>query len=296
MTDVIVGYLVVALALSLFLLSFQIRKTPTFSMVLLSRWFRWILFGLGMAYLLREWNFSSRPYWALTPTFLLLWILVESIYAWLAVRALSLSNLPVFPSYRATTRDVNWPVEGSYLRVKDEIRSLGFTLREKLVADLGEHMQLQSLLYSDEEKRIRLQVIFAPRSTGRPAIFLILTSKADGVRWATDNVWLPYGGVFPKEWRVDRVPFFTSLKKLLDRHKKSLGKAELDLETFEDDWVDELNGEQEILDRESTDQGILLPRVQRPEYGKLSGEGRYRIWKQILLLNYFGFVGQKSTG
>ncbi|MBC2601413.1 hypothetical protein [Puniceicoccus vermicola] len=295
MSNLIAGYLVMGLAAMLFLISFRIRKSPTFPLVLLNRWLRWVLFGLGMAYVLREWGVSGRPFWSLAPTFMLLWILVESIYAWLAVRALSLSNLPVFPSYRAASGDVNWPVEDSYLKVKEEIRSEGFTLQEKLSAKLGEHMTLQSLLYTDESKQIRLQVIFAPRSTGRPALFFIFTSKVGEQRWATDNVWLPFGGVFPAHWSVDRRPFISSPRTLLQRHRRKLSKSGVEPELFEEDLVDELNDEQEVLDRVSTEHGILVPRGQRPEFGKLTGDGRYRVWKQILLLNYFGKAGRKDV-
>jgi hypothetical protein len=66
-------------------------------------------------------------------------------------------------------------------------------------------------------------------------------------------------------------------------------------EFFKKDLVEELNDEQEVLDRESIDQGILVPRGLRPEFGKLTGDGRYRVWKQILLLNYFGCVGRKDV-
>jgi len=290
MSDDVMGYVIVALALGLFLLSFRIRRSPAFSFILLSRWLRWTLFGFGVAYLIREWGGSGRSYWTLAPTFLLLWILVESVYAWLAVRALSLSNLPVFPNYREASSGVNWPVEKGYLQAKEEIRQHGFHLQNELIADIGEQMSLQSLLYSDETKQIRLQVIFAPRATGCPALFFILTSKEGEKRLATDNVWLPFGGFFPAGWKVNRSPFIRSLGILLKRHRRMISKEGLEPETFEEDWVDELNEEQDQLDKESTERGILVPRAQRREFGKLTGDGRYRIWKQILLLNYFGRV------
>jgi len=291
MSDALVGYVIIVLGLGLFLLSWRNRRLPSFPLVLLSRWLRWTLFGLGMAYLLREWGGSTRPYWALAPSFLLLWMLVESIYAWLAVRALSVSNLPVFPHYREDSAGVSWPIEKSYVRVKEKIRELGFIRRHELVADLGEQVTMRSLLYTDEPGRIRLQVIFVPRATGRPALFFILTSKSGTRRLATDNVWLPFGGVFPEDWRVDRRPFIRSLDLLLKRHRRTLAKEGFEAEAFSEDLVEELNDEQEVLDHVSTERGILVPRAQRREYGKLTGDGRYRVWKQILLLNYFGRVG-----
>ncbi len=295
-SDQLAAYLVMALAGGMLYLSARIRRNPTFPLIVLNRWLRWILFGMGMALLLRDWGGATRPYWALAPTFLLLWILVESIYAWLAVRALSVSNLPVFPQYRASSGEVNWPVESSYVRIKEELRELGFIQREKLSANLGDRMVLPSLLYTDEPKRIRLQVILAPRATGRPALFFVFTSKSGEKRWTTDNVWLPFGGVVPAQWHVDRKPFISSPKVLLKRHHRTLKEAGAELEPYQEDLIEELNGEQEILDRESTERGILVPRRQRPEFGKLTGDGRYRVWKQILLLNYFGRVGRKDVG
>jgi hypothetical protein len=265
--------------------------------VLSNRWLRWGLFGFGAAYLVREWGGSMRPYWALGPSFLLVWVLLESVYTWLAVRALSLSSIPVYPTYRTTTNEVNWPVAKEYLHVKKQIKDLGFVRQEKLSADLGGQLSMFALLYLEKTKNIRLQVIFAPRASGLPALFFLFSSKQEDNRWLTDNVWLPFGGVFPSEWKVDRRPFISSPKTLLSRHLRNISKSESSLEEFsEEDLLDELNGEQEILDRESTEKGILMPKSQRPEYGKLTGEGRYRVWKQILLLNYFGKVGQKDNG
>ncbi len=296
MSNVIAGYLVMGLAAALFWVSYRVRQAPTFRLVLLNRWLRWGLFGVGMAYLVRDWGGSYRPYWALAPTFLLIWMLVESVYTWLAVRALSLSSLPVFPSYRGGVPEVNWPVEPRFLKVKEEIRSLGFTVREKMRAELGEYMTLTSVIYADEENKTRLQVIFVPRPNSRPALFFIFTSKSESERWGTENVWLPFGGVVPRSWHIDRKPFCTSPAKLLQRHRRKIEKAGEELVSFDDQWVDELNEEQDTLDRVSTEEGILFSRRHRPEYGKLTGDGRYRVWKQILLLNFFGCVGRRDLG
>ena len=290
MSNDIAGYLIIGLGMAQLFVSYRVRLNPVFALVLLSRWVRWILFGLGMAYLAREWVGSTRAYWSLAPMFLLLWILLESIYAWLAVKALSLSNLPVFPNYRSSSGDIGWPVEKGYLAAKDEIKRLGFSLREKMKASLGPQMDLQSALYLDESETIRLQVVFAPRATGRPALFFILSSKSEECRWATDNVWLPFGGVFPENWKVDRNPFTRRLKSLFKKHLRTIAKEGATLEKFNEDLVDELNDEQDKLDKESTERGVLFPRRQRPEFGKLTVDGRYRVWKQILLLNYLGRI------
>lgn len=294
--DTLAGFLIAFLALAMIGIGLALRRSPAFGLVLLNRWVRWILFGVGAAFLLREWGISGRPYWALVPAFLLLWILVESVYTWLAVRALSLSEIPVYPNYREIAEEVRWPVSQRFLEVKEEIRALGFTVGNSLAADLGGGLRMRSLLYFDEGREIRLQVVFAPRAAGSPALFLIFSSAAADKRWVTDNVWLPFGSVFPADWRVERRPFTVSARRLLDRHRRNLAKWGAVPEPYGPDPVETLNAEQDALDRAGTDHGILVPRGQRPEFGKLTGDGRYRVWKQILLLNYLGRVGGRAVG
>jgi hypothetical protein len=38
----------------------------------------------------------------------------------------------------------------------------------------------------------------------------------------------------------------------------------------------------------NTELGFLHGHQDREEYGKISKEGRYRVWKEIWLLNYLG--------
>ena len=42
----------------------------------------------------------------------------------------------------------------------------------------------------------------------------------------------------------------------------------------------------------NTDMGFLLPPYLREEHGKFTSNGRYRVWKEIWLLNYFGLTVQ----
>jgi len=44
----------------------------------------------------------------------------------------------------------------------------------------------------------------------------------------------------------------------------------------------------------NTQLGYLQPHAEREEYGKITPEGRFRIWKEAWLLNYFGIAGRYS--
>jgi hypothetical protein len=48
------------------------------------------------------------------------------------------------------------------------------------------------------------------------------------------------------------------------------------------------------MERINTELGYLLPPADREEYGKITPEGRFRIWKEAWLLDYFGIAGHYS--
>jgi len=291
MTDGIALGWVLVLAVSLGVGLGWARSRPGFGVTLLNRWLRWLLFGLGLALFLRTMDWAGRPYWALVPAFVLAAILVESIYAWLAVRALSLSRIPVYPEYRRTGEDSFWPVAAYYLRRKQEIEALGFTKRESLEADLQDEIRLRSLLYTDAGGTTRLQLLFVPRAGGRPALFAIFTTHGEEKTLLTDNVWLPLGGALPPHWVLRRRPFVGSLRRLHALHVREARRLGLEPRPVGEDLVEQVNDEQDYLDQVGTEEGLLFPRSQRAELGKLTGPGRYRIWKQMLLLQIFGKVG-----
>ena len=50
----------------------------------------------------------------------------------------------------------------------------------------------------------------------------------------------------------------------------------------------DLNAAQHELDRLNTELGFLHPHHEREDLGKITHEGRYRVWKEIWMLNYLG--------
>ena len=52
--------------------------------------------------------------------------------------------------------------------------------------------------------------------------------------------------------------------------------------------IADLNDTQRELDRVNTELGFLNPQGAREDHGKISNEGRYRVWKEIWMLNYLG--------
>ena len=53
-------------------------------------------------------------------------------------------------------------------------------------------------------------------------------------------------------------------------------------------YLADLNEAQRELDLVNTELGFLNPKGAREERGKITFEGRYRVWKEIWMLNYLG--------
>ena len=102
----------------------------------------------------------------------------------------------------------------------------------------------------------------------------------------TDDLYIPFAGFYPENWLVERHPWCRSLPQLLARHRRRL--AGVAVIPFSTDPMADLNASQYELDRVNTELGFLHPRHEREDLGKITQEGRYRVWKEIWTLNYLG--------
>ena len=61
-----------------------------------------------------------------------------------------------------------------------------------------------------------------------------------------------------------------------------------ELSSFTADPLADFNAVQHELDQLNTELGFLHPHAEREDLGKFTQEGRYRVWKEIWMLNYLG--------
>ena len=283
------SYLILgAIVLSLVLMQINQRlASPLLSIV--DRWLRWFVFAFGAAQLCRDFEWVDRPFWVLALTFFLIWFLGETLYNWLAITAHSLSPLPLFPRYVPNATGEEWPVQPRFLKVREWLRSQGFRQVQALKAEIGGGIYLRVSVYEDAQATIRVQVTFIPQANGAISVCYGITSvTADGSRYLTDNLYIPFAGFYPENWFVARAPWCRSLPRLLARHRSRLAKAGLAAVPFTTDPLLELNAMQHELDRLNTELGFLHPHSDRDDLGKFTQEGRYRVWKEIWMLNYLG--------
>ncbi len=281
-------FILAAILLSLVLMQVNQRlASPLVSIV--DRWIRWVVFALVVAQICHEFKLINRPFWALAAAFFLIWFLAETLYNWAAITAHSLSPLPLFPRYVVNTSGDEWPVQPRLLKIREWLRAQGFRQVQALKAEIGSGIFLRVSVYQDAPATVRVQVTFIPQSSGAISVCYSVASIAtEGSHYLTDNLYIPFGGFFPEHWFVERKPWRRSLPQLLARHRARLAKAGTELAPFQNDPLVDLNAAQHELDRLNTELGFLHPHNEREDLGKFTQEGRYRVWKEIWMLNYLG--------
>jgi len=258
-------------------------------LAIVDRWLRWLVFAFGAAQLCRDFSLIDRPYWALAGIFFILWFLCETLYNWLAISALSVSPLPLFPRYANNSSGEEWPVQPRLMKIRDWLRAHGYRQAQALKAEIGGGIYLRVSVYQNMDATIRVQITFIPQASGAISVCYAVTSlTADGSRYLTDNLYIPFAGFYPENWFVERAPWRRSLARLIARHEARLKSGGAVPQPFAVDPLADLNEAQHQLDQLNTELGFLYPHAQREEYGKITQQGRYRVWKEIWMLNYLG--------
>jgi hypothetical protein len=294
MSEAVSLFLAPAVALLLLLFYINLRiASPLLAIPI--RWLRWILFAVFAAQANDQLAFIDRPAWVVGVVAFLLWFLVESAFNWLKVSAISLSPLPLFPRYVVNSSGDEWPTQRRLLKVRDWLRDQRFSPVQALKAELGGGVWLRTSVHQNAANTIRLHTLFVPQESGAITVCFSLSSKtASGRRYVTDNLYIPFGGFYPESWFVERTPWRRSLAKLVARHERRLATSGEQAIAWDTSPIDDINQQQQQMEMINTELGYLLPHAEREEYGKITPEGRFRVWKEAWLLDYLGIAGRYS--
>ena len=150
-------------------------------------------------------------------------------------------------------------------------------------------ISLRMHVFLSEDNKTRIQILFIPQRSGAVSMwYTILSQTVEGSRYQTDNTFLPFGGFYPENWYLDRRPLVRSFSGLFKAHRRRIENTKEVFVAWDEEVIDDVNQQQSTLERVNTDMGFLFPINLRDEYGKITWEGRYRVWKEIWMLNYFG--------
>ena len=88
--------------------------------------------------------------------------------------------------------------------------------RRIFVESANRWVSLRVSIYHDAQANVRVQVTFIPQANGAISVCYAVTSVgADGSRYLTDNLYIPFAGFYPENWFVERAPWRRSLPRLL---------------------------------------------------------------------------------
>ncbi len=255
---------------------------------LIVRWIRLIWIAVFVAIILKLTFLTGVPYWRLFSMGVLGWFLIDSGYLWLYILAWDRSELPLFPTVREVEK-TDWPANRRFFLIKDWIRENNYRELGSFKYFYEDEVLQNMIVYESPDGMIRLQVIIVIDTTGvilDQVVFNSMTAEGDVI--VTDNIFMPYGGFYPETWTVNRFPSVRKIEIIAKRHLDILAsKSDSCCVKFEEEaktWIDR---SQKVLEEVNVAAGILNERRDREEFGKMTGEGRYRIWKELLLLNYF---------
>src|SRR5258708_6491220 len=292
MPETLALFLAPAVAVLLLLFYINLRvASPVLAIGI--RWLRWILFAIFAAQTNAQFALLDRPFWAVTAAVFLLWFLLESAFNWLKVSAISLSSMPLFPRYVVNSSGDEWPTQRRLLKVRDWLRDNRFTHVQALKAELGGGIWLRTSVYHNPDGTLRLHVLFVPQENGAITVcFSLATQTAAGRRYVTDNLYIPFGGFYPESWHVERSPWRRNIAGLVARHRGRLAASRASTLVWDINPIDDINQQQQQMEMINTKIGYLLPHADREEFGKITPEGRFRIWKEAWLLDYLGIAGR----
>lgn len=281
-------FLIPVMVLSLLLLKInQYFASPVLGLI--NRWLRWFVMAGGLAEISLYFGWLQRPYATLFVVYFIAWFWLDGVYRWLAIKAVSLSPLPLFPRFTVNLAGDEWPVQRRFLKLRDTLRAAGFSQIQSVRSEVATSFYLRLSIYEDKDHFIRLQVAFLPQSAGGLSVcFHLATQLADGTRLVTDNHHLPFAGFYPENWLVERKPNVRDFERLLSLHRRRILESGKAADAWKTEPIDDLNAQQAELERLNVEMGFLLPPSDHEEHGRISHEGRYRVWKEMLSLSYFG--------
>ncbi len=279
---------ILALAVVSLLFSWWAGRTGSPVVAIIGRWIRWIFLSLligGSVYVF-GWTGYGLPVLVLAAA--LGWMLVETAYNWIAISALSRSDLPLFPKFEENERE-EWPSTRSFIRLKEWLRKQGFQRKQALVSHLEEQVLMRVSVFEDESQTVRLHVMMLPNLRGNTAACLTYYSTTrNGNVISTDNLFLPFGGFYPENWDIERSPWCRSARRLLKRHHERIDAKAEELMPFVLTPLEQINEDQREVEQLNRDLKFLNTRAVEAEKGRLTQAGKARIWQEIWTLSYLG--------
>jgi len=285
----IIQGLILVLGVTSLSLSMWAARAGSPIVAIFGRWFRWLFVSFLISGTIYVLGWTGYSFGVLLPVTLLAWFLTETAYNWIAISALSKSDLPLFPKFVENERGDEWPSDPESINLKNWLRGEGFSRRQALISYIEDQTLMRVSVFENESQTHRIHVLFLPNNRGVTAVcltFYSLTHKGDYV--VTDNIFLPFGGFYPENWEIERLPWKRSARRLWTRHLARVDAKAENLVPFVLSPLEQINDDQRSVEQLNRDFGFLYPIVEEAEHGRLTPGGRARVWQELWTLSYLG--------
>lgn len=250
------------------------------------RWCRWILFSLFVAYLANGFGLTERPWWVVAVCAAGLWFFGETGYNWFIIRTLNTAKKTFTPHFIQENTELPWPKTQRGIADRDYLRQAGYTEATTFVVKNMRTIYLKGAVYLNPESTVRLCVFFIANKTNWLQYYIVQSVGHDGALLLTDANPVAFGGEYPKNWQVKRMPFTHTLATLLRAHQQWTLKYRT--QPVLSGIIEDLNAQQVELQRFNEQNGYLNTEARRDTEGQLTPHGRYKLWKAMWILDYFG--------
>ncbi len=256
----------------------------------IDRWLKLALFSLATACVLK-FSLGFENFAASAAVGALVYFGLESLLFWLNISIVSDDDSPLFAPYSET--DSAWRPEKKFLDMKRSIESRGFSKSGSFKSGIGrEECKFFLTTFDSSDKKIRLSVKFVPFGKAWLNVFIAESFAGDGTVFRTEANFIPFGLAFPKNYDAARFPLETNPVRLLKKHESRVEKSGKKIAGLPENPLEWINGELNNIERENVARGFINDRYKASEFGKLTPEGKNRLWWDAVITAYFPTPGR----
>ncbi len=279
---------IAALCAAMFFVWMISARSPSPRMQILQRHLRLLLFGAAWCYMARKYFLPDTAPIPLFFSGALILLLLESVLFWMQIKLLNTEEGALTPRYKETSNA--WRPGKKFSELKERIEKAGFIKRASYSSKIEGVRPLLLTDFISADSKTLLTVSFVPTARAYlTAACAISFAEETGEVFYTNGIFMPFGLSYPENYKVRFMPLSgVNPEKILKAHARLTKGTEL--RAIEESALAISNKFSADIEAQCAHDGLLNAPEDVEEYGKLSQEGLFRVWKALFLLNYFGIA------
>ncbi len=254
---------------------------------LLKRWLRCVFFSIAIGLLLSA-LLPEKPVNYMLFCGLLIYIFFETLLYWININAASVSECARPRQYESI--DNAWRPERRFIKLKEKIFSLGFTQEAAMVSKIDGTPVIYQTCFDSSDRKTRLSVAFILHGGVWITASSAYSKTDNGDILYTEAIPLAFGLRYPKKFKVSRFPMIENPLKIVKIHTKRVKARKDSMSEILSDPMEDSADTMHEIEEYNRKIGLVSADINSDEY--FTEEGKYNIWKDMILINYFPFMAR----